>query len=204
MFIIGITGGIGCGKSSVAKACKEYGLEVIDADQISREVTQENGAAITEIAQVFGSKIINEEGSLNRDAMSKLVFKNKKSLDILSAIVHKYVIEEMRKKIEVLNQKKIKAAVLDVPIPVKNGFIDVCDQIWVVWADDDIRIKRLNDRGMTTEDAKRRILCQMTKEEYENLADHVIYNNDSIEKLNETVKELLDDQLHMRGIKIKQ
>ncbi len=202
MFVIGITGGIGCGKSSVANICKEYGLTIIDADEISRKATTLNGSAIPEITEVFGKKMITDEGSLNRKVMSDLVFKNKKSLDVLSSIVHKYVVEEIKVQVEALKGKKCKAAALDVPIPVKNGFIDLCDQIWVVWADDDIRISRLNSRGMSTSDAKRRILCQMTKDEYEALADKLILNNGSLDELQILVVQLLDEELHMRGIKV--
>jgi len=202
MFVIGVTGGIGCGKSEVANICRDYGLNIIDADEISRNVTTSHGAAIAEIEQVFGKKMITEDGSLNRKAMSDLVFKNKRSLDQLSSIIHKYVVEEMRNQVEVLKQKKCKSVVLDVPIPVKNGFLDICDQVWVVWADDELRISRLNQRGMTTVDAKRRIQSQMTKEDYEAIADKTILNNDSLETLQNTVKLLLDEELHMRGIKI--
>lgn len=203
MFVIGITGGIGCGKSEVANICREYGLDVIDADEISRNVTTSHGAAIKDIEELFGKKIITENGSLNRKAMSDLVFKNKKSLDLLSSIVHKYVIEEIRNQVEQYKLKKSKAIVLDVPIPVKNGFVDLCDQIWVVWADDDLRISRLNKRGMPTTDATRRILSQMTKDQYEAIADKIILNNDSLENLHENVFKMLDEELHMRGIKIK-
>ncbi len=201
MFVIGITGGIGCGKSEVAAVCREYGLDVIDADEISRNVTTSHGAAMQEIEDVFGKKAISEDGSLNRKAMSDLVFKNKKMLDLLASIVHKYVIEEIGRQVEEYKNKKSKAIVLDVPIPVKNGFVDLCDQIWVVWADDELRISRLNHRGMTTKDASRRILSQMTKEQYQAIADRIILNNGTLESLRSTVKQILDDELHMRGIK---
>jgi dephospho-CoA kinase len=201
MFVIGVTGGIGCGKSTVSNICREYGLPVIDADEISRNVTASHGTAIQEIEDTFGKKVIAEDGSLHRKAMSDMVFKNKKSLDLLSSIVHKYVIEEIRNQVEKYRTKNCKAIILDVPIPVKNGFIDLCDQIWVVWADDDLRINRLNQRGMSAKDAGRRILSQMTKEQYEAIADKIILNNNSLESLEEEVKKLLDEELHMRGIK---
>ncbi|MHB1483133.1 MAG: dephospho-CoA kinase [Saccharofermentanales bacterium] len=202
MFVIGITGGIGCGKSEAARICREYGLTVIDADEISKTVSSCNGAAIPEIAEAFGKKFITEEGSIDRKMMSELVFKNKRSLDLLSSIVHKYVVDEIRIRVEEFKQKKYKAIVLDVPIPVKNGFLDLCDQVWVIWADDDLRIKRLNQRGMKTIDAKRRILSQMTKEEYEAVADKIIMNNGTISSLKEQVTDLLNEELHLRGIKI--
>jgi len=202
MFVIGITGGIGSGKSIATKICKGCGIEVIDADEISKELTGIDGKAMQDIADVFGKKVLSADGSLNRKAMSDIVFKEKKTLDTLSSIVHKYVIEEIYKKTEELKKQKHKAIVIDAPIPVKNGFLDICDQVWVIWADEDIRIERLALRGMKADEARRRILCQMSFAEYEAIADKVIMNNDSMEVFEKQIKELLASELGLRGIKI--
>ncbi|MDD2392948.1 MAG: dephospho-CoA kinase [Eubacteriales bacterium] len=201
MFIIGITGGIGCGKSTVANICRDYGLPVIDADEISREVTSVGGAAISEIAESFGIHIIGQDGSLDREKMAEIVFGDRKSLDKLSRIVHRHVIEQIKIRTAKFKEEKSKALVLDVPIPVKDGFLDLCDQVWLIWTDDDLRIKRLNERGMGTEEARRRISFQMTRNDYESLSQVVIDNNGTEEELITKVRETLDEQLHMRGIK---
>lgn len=203
MFVIGITGGIGSGKSLAAKVCRQYGLPVIDADEISKNLTASKGKAITEISEIFGKKMISGDGSLNRKEMSDLVFKDKKSLDRLSSLIHKYVVEEIDSNILQYNEQKIKAIALDVPIPVKRGFVDVCNQIWVIKADENIRIERLQKRGMDISEAKRRILCQMSDEEYEKLADIVITNNTTIEEFEEKIEEILERELGNRGIKFK-
>lgn len=201
MFIIGITGGIGCGKSTVANICRDYGLPVIDADEISREVTSVGGTAISEIAENFGMHIIGPDGSLDREKMAEIVFGDRKSLDKLSRIVHRHVIEQIKIRTAKFKEEKSKALVLDVPIPVKDGFLDLCDQVWLIWTDDDLRIKRLNERGMGTEEARRRISFQMTRNDYESLSQVVIDNNGTEEELITKVRETLDKQLHMRGIK---
>lgn len=201
MFIIGVTGGIGCGKSTVANICRDYGLPVIDADEISREVTSVGGAAISEIAESFGTHIIGQDGSLDREKMAEIVFGDRKSLDKLSRIVHRHVIEQIKIRTAKFKEEKSKALVLDVPIPVKDGFLDLCDQVWLIWTDDDLRIKRLNERGMGTEEARRRISFQMTRNDYESLSQVVIDNNGTEEELITKVRETLDEQLHMRGIK---
>lgn len=202
MFIIGITGGIGCGKSSVARICLEAGVPVIDADQLSHEVTAAGGAAIPAMIETFGTGVIDNQGALNREYMAKKVFQNHRALDQLSAIVHLYVIEQMHLEIGNLEKKKSQAVVLDVPIPVKNGFVDICDQIWVVWANDENRLRRLAARGMDEDESRRRIAMQMTREEYLALADHVIENDGSLEELREKVQELLVDELGQRGIRL--
>lgn len=203
MFVLGITGGIGCGKSTVAAICKEAGLPVIDADELSRKVTAPEGTAIPELIEVFGQSVIDEKGALDRQKMAQIAFHDKKALDKLSAIVHRYVLEEMQKEVKRLAEAGEKAVVLDVPIPVKHGFLDLCDQVWVVWADDSSRIERLSRRGMSEAEARRRMAMQMSREDYLALADHVIENNDSLEALRQNVLSLLTKELKERGIRIQ-
>ncbi len=202
MFIIGITGGIGCGKSTAADICRQAGLPVIDADELSRAVTAADGAAIPELTRQFGSAVINSQGSLDRRAMAALVFKDHRALDQLSAIVHRHVLNQMKEQVDKLAQKKVRAVVLDVPIPVKHGFLDLCDQVWVIWADDAIRLERLRGRGMDENEARRRMAMQMTREEYAGLADYVIENNQGLDELTGRIRELLNQELGQRGIRL--
>ncbi len=163
MFIIGVTGGIGCGKSSVARICLEAGVPVIDADQLSHEVTAAGGAAIPAMIETFGTGVIDNQGALNREYMAKKVFQNHRALDQLSAIVHLASLSKCtwRSNLERKNRKRY----LDVPIPVKNGFVDICDQISVVWANDENRLRRLAAPAWMNE-SRRRIAMQMTGREY--------------------------------------
>ncbi len=133
--------------------------------------------------------------------MAAIVFEDRKALDKLSKIVHKHVIEQIKLRAAKLREEKCKALVLDVPIPVKDGFLDLCDQVWLIWSDDDIRLERLKLRGMDETKARRRMSFQMNRQEYEQIANIVIENNGSIDELSEIVREKLDEQLHMRGIK---
>lgn len=201
MFIIGITGGIGCGKSAVAEICRAAGLPVIDADALSRSATATGGVAIDELAACFGPSVIDSRGALDRQAMAALAFRNHRALDQLSAIVHRHVLAQMKEAIQHLQNKKEKAVVLDVPIPVKHGFLDICDQVWVVWADDHLRLERLRRRGMEEAEARRRMAMQMNKEEYAAIADHLIANNEDIDQLALQVRELLTTELGQRGIR---
>ena len=202
MFVLGITGGIGSGKSTVSGILRDRGVLVLDADQISRDVTASGGIAIPEITEVFGNRSVSADGSLNRKYISSIVFKDNKKLDLLSAIIHKYVFIYIDEQLEKERIKKTKCVVLDVPIPVKKGFVDHCNQIWTVTCNEKIRLDRLLERGMDIEDAKRRIEVQMTDEEYSELADHVIDNSGDIEELKEKVDALIVSQLHERGIRI--
>jgi dephospho-CoA kinase len=202
MFIIGITGGIGCGKSTAASVCRAAGLPVIDADDISRQVTAAGGSAMPEVLAVFGQNVADARGSLDRQAMARKVFQNHRALDQLSQIIHRQVTEIISQQVDLLAQKKARAVVLDVPIPVQQGFLDLCDQVWVVWANDDIRLERLESRGMDHNEARRRMNMQMNREEYARLADHVLENNGSKAEFIEQVSALLAAELGQRGIRI--
>jgi len=201
MFIIGITGGIGCGKSTAAEICREAGLPVIDADELSREVTAAGGSAMPAIIAKFGPGAADASGALDRQHMAKKVFQNHRALDQLSAIVHEQVIEQIIVRVKKLEEKKVKAVVLDVPIPVKHGFLDLCDQVWVVWASDETRLRRLAVRGMNEEEAKRRMAMQMNRDEYFALATHILDNDGTPDALADKVRALLDDELGQRGIR---
>lgn len=202
MFVLGITGPIGSGKSTVSKYFAEKEILVLDADQISRDVTAAEGAAIDEIEAEFGPKAILSDRSLNRAYMADVVFKDNRKLDQLSAIIHKQVFIVMDKVLEEQKKLKTKLVVLDVPIPVNKGFVDHCDQIWAVTCEDHIRLARLLDRGMSKEDALRRIAVQMTNDEYAALGDHVIDNSGTTDELNEQIEKLIKTELNERGIRV--
>ena len=203
MFIIGVTGGIGAGKSSFASLLAEAGLPLLDADQISHEMTKAGGRSMPEIEACFGPDYLNPDGSLDRTAMSALAFRDKKSLDKLSAIIHHDVISTIADRLQALSQTNAQAAVLDVPIPVKHGFLDRCDLVIGLWAEDDLRLERLEKRGMSRDEAKRRMAVQLSREEYEKLSDIFVLNNGSREDLRQQAQKILQDELGSRGIKFQ-
>ncbi len=200
MFVLGITGGIGSGKSTVSKYLADKGLIVIDADEISRQVTDVGGIAVPAIEEIFGKRAVKDDGSLNRKYVSGVVFKDKTKLDVLSTIIHKYVLDKMENDIQRYREKGVKCVVLDVPIPV-NRFVAMCNQIWVVTCDDGIRLSRLEGRGMDREDAQRRIAMQMTNDEYMSLGEFSIDNSGSMEDTLKQVDVLIERELNGRGIR---
>lgn len=200
MYVIGVTGGIGCGKSTVSRALAARGLPVLDADRLSHEVTAPGGVAIAEIMACFGADLIRADGGLDREAMAKLAFTDKKCLDLLSRIVHKYVLETIGEKLTEFQKNRCKACVLDVPVPVREGFLDRCHCILVIQTEDELRIERLEKRGMSEAEARRRMALQLSAEGYAKLATHVIENNGTEEELMEKVDALLQPLLSARGI----
>lgn len=201
MFIVGVTGGIGSGKSTVSKYLEDKGLKVLDADKISGDVTAAGGSAVPEVAEVFGPNSIDEDGAMNRKYISDIVFHDRMKLDLLSSIVHKHVFVEMERMIAEETEKNTKCLILDVPIPVKK-FIDISDQVWVVTCDTPTRISRLLDRGLSRDEAMRRIAMQLSDDEYSDLGDFVIDNSGTLEETYAKVEELIKSQLVERGIRV--
>lgn len=182
--VLGISGGMGSGKSSVTRIMEELGAQVVDADEISHDVTQGGRPAVYEIAAAFGDRFVDMYGRLNRSLLAKHVFGHRDRLDQLEAIVHRYVIAEMVDRVNQFRASGRGVMVLDVPIPVEHGFLDIVDQVWIVDADDELRIDRVVRRSnITRQEAEARIASQLSREQYIALADLVIPNNGSLQEL---------------------
>lgn len=202
MFVLGITGGIGTGKTTVASIVKAAGIPVLDADQISHELTSNPGPTLDKVFAAFGEELKNEAGTLDRSKMADLVFHNKRALDQLESIIHEDVMNYIIAELEEARKNKVRVIALDVPIPVKHGFLDQADLVWVVTCSEEKRISRLIRRGLSREDAERRLAIQMTDAEYEAVGDFVISNDGSLEELYKKVREQLKFELESRGIKL--
>lgn len=188
MKIIGVTGGIGSGKTTVSAIFKDYGAEIIDADEISRSITKKNTAAYFEIVNSFGAEILLSDGEINRKALAKKVFSDKISLELLNKITHKYVFEEMEKRIKTSEKEVV---VLDVPLLFSSEFPFDCDLTVGVIADLEQRIKRVQIRdGLTREEIIKRIENQISDEELRKKADVIIENN-SLDSAVSQVKNIM-------------
>ena len=183
-YVIGVTGGIGSGKSSVSAIMAELGAEVVDADEISHGVTQGGMPAVYEIADAFGDRFVDMYGRLRRQALAKHVFSDPERVRRLESIIHRYVIMDIESRVKRFRQRGRGVMALDVPIPVEHGFRDQCDLIWVVDAEEDIRIARVMQRSdMTEEEVRERMASQMSRGEYMAIADRIITNNGTREEL---------------------
>lgn len=187
MKILGVTGGSGTGKSSVCSILKEEGGKIIDADKITRKLQKKGGAAYEEIVEVFTEEVLLADGELDRKKLGDIVFADPVALRKLNSIVHKHVTEEIKRRVAKYSQDdtgKYRFLVLDVPIPIEEGFFDTVDYVWAVVANNDLRIARLMQRmDITEEEAEKRISAQMSNREYEELADCTIMNEEDIFRL---------------------
>ena len=192
MKILGVTGGSGTGKSSVCTILKEEGGKIIDADKITRKLQQKGGAAYEEIVEVFTEEVLLPDGELDRKKLGDIVFADPALLRRLNAIVHKHVTKEMKRRVAKYSADdtgRYRFLVLDVPIPIEEGFFDTVDYVWAVVANNDLRVARLMQRmGITEEEAEKRISAQMSNREYEELADCTIVNEEDIFRLRSLVQ----------------
>ncbi|MBQ7445866.1 MAG: dephospho-CoA kinase [Clostridia bacterium] len=189
MRVLGITGGTGTGKSMVSSILKKKGCEVIDADAITKDLQRKGCPVFNKIVECFGDGVVDgESGELDRKKLAKIVFGDDEARLKINAIVHTAVAAEIKRRLKLLEKRGVPYVVLDVPVPVENGFFDVSDVVWAVCANDDIRIERIMDRsGMTQEEAEARIGAQLSNREYAELADVVIDNEGTAEELEKLV-----------------
>lgn len=189
MRVLGITGGSGTGKSMVASILRKKGCEVIDADAISRELQRKGTQVFKDIVAYFGDRVVDQKtGELDRRLLGSIVFSDDTARLKINDIVHTAVAVEIKRRLELLETRGAKYAVLDVPVPVETGFFDVSDVVWAVCANDDLRVERLVKRsGITEEEAEKRIAAQLSNREYSELADVTIDNEGSGEDLEKLV-----------------
>lgn len=183
MTLIGLTGGIGSGKSTVAKALGDRGLTIVDADKIAREIVEPGSAVLGRLAERFGEDILRGDGSLDRAKLAAKAFATPEDTEALNAITHPEIRRISLQRIEEA-QSRGENVVYDMPLLIELGFDEKCDLTLVVIADAQRRVERLvSSRGMSEADARQRMSAQLGDEERKKHADVVIDNNGSLEEL---------------------
>ncbi len=186
---IGLTGSIAAGKSTVSKRLQELGAYVIDADAVSRELSEKGSPVLHEIQSAFGDGVIAPDGALDRALLSRIVFADEAQRKKLEAILHPAIKRRMREMEDA--QAGAERVVYDVPLLFESGMDAQMDEIWVVDAPRETRIRRLEERnGLDREQAERRIRAQMPDEEKRRRADVLIENDGTIEELIRKVDDL--------------
>lgn len=169
-YVIGLTGGIACGKSNLSRTLRENGVPVVDADEISRALTAPGGAALPRIRKAFGNAVFDGE-ILNRRALSDAVFADAEARETLNGLLHPMIFAEMRRQMAQTDGP----VVLDVPLLFETGLENWCDEIWCAYVPQREQIRRLRKReGITVRKALQRIRSQMPTLTKRRKADHVI------------------------------
>lgn len=194
MYIIGLTGGIGSGKSTVSSYMKELGIPVIDGDKIAREAVDpvKGKETLRHLADAFGTGIFQKDGTLDRAALGNVVFQDEKKRLLLNQIMHGNIWNETRRQLLALESAGHPLAVLDMPLLLEAAWHLRVEAVWVVYAPPDIQIERVMKRdGLSREAVKERIASQMPARNKLNYADVVIENTGSVEDTKRQVRKAL-------------
>ncbi|MDR1617339.1 MAG: dephospho-CoA kinase [Syntrophomonadaceae bacterium] len=183
MRVIGLTGGIASGKSTVLNVLKKLGFIVIEVDKTAHLIMEPGQKAYQEIVELFGSCILGPDGKIDRLLLGNIVFNDPALLTKLNQITHPRVGQFLQRRLrEIEDEQPHAVVVLEVPLLFESGMDKLCDHIFVVWVDRETQIRRLMLReGLEREQARKRIMSQMDLNEKAKLADFVIDNTQSIE-----------------------
>lgn len=188
MLKIGLTGGIGCGKTTVASLFAAYGTPIIDADEIAHALVEPGRPALRQLQQRFGQNIVADDGTLNRPALRELVFSHAEKKNQLEAILHPLIYQEMRQRLETLRGAY---ALLCIPLLLETGMQRFVDRIAVVDCPESAQLDRVKQRNGLAESAVRAIMqAQATRQQRLAAADDIIDNSGSVTELAQQVETL--------------
>lgn len=190
MKIIGITGNSGSGKSTVCRILKDkFKVEIIDADKIARQLTDNKSACLTEIVEKFGNDILDEFGKLNRGKLAEIIYNDSNKREELNKITFKYVLKKIKEEIEQL--EIVKVVVIDAPLLFESNLNNICHLVIGVIAQENLKIDRICVRDCLEEDnAIKRLNTQLNTEFLLEHSNYIIENNSTIEELEKRVCEL--------------
>lgn len=196
--VIGITGGIGCGKSAVMDILeKEYGAAVILADRVGHELMKPGAVNYNNIVACFGNEILDENGIINRKLLGTIVFGDKEKLTALNQITHPNIIKEIKRRIDTeVSDPDVSFVCLESAILLDTNLYQLCDTIWYIYANEESRIERLMaGRGYTEEYCKTVMAKQEKESAYREKATVIIDNSGCIEESREQVRRILSHSL---------
>ncbi|HFG4338831.1 TPA: dephospho-CoA kinase [Staphylococcus aureus] len=192
--VIGLTGGIASGKSTVSELLSVFGFKVVDADKAAREAVKKGSKGLAQVREVFGDEAIDENGEMNRRYMGDLVFNHPEKRLELNAIIHPIVQDIMEEE----KQEYLKQGynvIMDIPLLFENELENTVDEVWVVYTSESIQMDRLMQRNnLSLEDAKARVYSQISIDKKSRMADHVIDNLGDKLELKQNLERLLVEE----------
>lgn len=194
MKVIGLTGGIGSGKSTVSAYLKEKGYLILDADQIAHDITKKGSPVLQQIADAFGADMLDEEGNLQRKKLAAVAFSTPENKAVLESLTTAEVVRLIAEQVAQLrNHAEYDIIFIDAPLLFEAGVDKLTDLVWMVSAEDEVRIARVMDRDQVSrEDVLQRIASQMDNEEKIRRSQEIIDNSSGKEELYHQVEALLE------------
>jgi len=197
--VIGLTGGIGSGKSTVSQFLAELGAVIIDADRVGHEAFKPGTELWREVVAAFGRQIVTPNGDIDRKKLGEIVFGNAESLLRLNQIMHPQMYDMVKAQLEEYRRQGVKVVVLETPLLIEADWTSLVDEVWVTVAPEATVLKRLQERtGLSKEESLARIRSQLPSEERIKRADVVINTDCSLDEVKTRVTELWD-RLQVKG-----
>ena len=192
--VIGLTGGIASGKSTVSELLTAHGFKIVDADIASRKAVEKGSEGLEQVRATFGEEAIDEDGNMDRGDVGDIVFNYPEKRLELNEIVHPIVRNIMEQEKEAFLKDGYNV-IMDIPLLYENELQDTVDEVWLVYTSESIQIDRLMQRNdISMEDAKARVYSQISIDKKRRMADHVIDNRDSKLDLKQNLEQLLTDE----------
>ncbi len=193
MLIVGLTGGIGSGKTTVSNLFESLGINIIDTDVIAHDLVNSDPSVLKEIVTLFGDDILNDDNSLNRKKLAKIVFNNKEYKQQLEDILHPKILDQVKNKIQnyKLRSTPPKYIIVVIPLLFETDFNDLIDRVLVVLTNEATRIQRIQQRDHRSMDEIRSIINSQVNDEIRiDEADDIIENNHDLAELKQQIKQL--------------
>lgn len=190
--VIGITGGVGSGKSTVMMVLREkFGAKTLLADELGHEALRPGTETYNQICAAFGNDVVLDDGQLNRSALAQVIYADARKREKLNDIIHPYVMQQIRQQLFLWKEEPLVA--IETALMFESGCNKLCDKIWYISTDRELRIKRLiESRGYTREKTEAIMAAQISEEEVRRCCDECIKNDVSPQKLAFKLQELLD------------
>lgn len=198
MILVGLTGGIGSGKTTVARLLAERGAVVVDADDLARGAVDPGTRGYERVRETFGEEILAPDGSVDREALASVVFSDAEKRKLLESIIHPEVFAQLQ-EVVAAHTETDAVVVFDAALLVETGFDHACDLVVVVSAPVEAQVERLRDRGMEPEEARRRIAAQTAPEVRDAHADILLPNAGDLDELARRVEGLWDHLRELAG-----
>lgn len=192
--VIGLTGGIASGKSSVSELLTVHGFKVVDADVASRQAVEKGTKGLEQVKEAFGEEAIDEDGNMNRSYVGDVIFNHPEKRLELNEIIHPIVRGIMEEEKEAYLEQGYNV-IMDIPLLFENGLQDTVDEVWLVYTSESIQIDRLMERNnLSMEDAKARVYSQISIDKKRRMADREIDNRDTKLELKQNLERLLIEE----------
>jgi dephospho-CoA kinase len=192
LLIVGLTGGIASGKSTVSLLLKNKGAVIIDADEISRNILIPGKPAWTKVIEHFGEKVLRDDKNIDRKKLAQIVFSDKKELELLNSITHPIIIEEIKRQLEYYKKVDEEVVVIDAALLLELGLNSLVDEVWVVAVDEKTQLERLmlREKNLSRKEALKRIKSQMPLQDKLKYAQRIIDNTGEIERTKKQLDEI--------------